>query len=99
MPGLPKNGDRLGSDFLFDTKRHNYCKSQPTCVQTPSTTSTRTRAPSHSLEAVDTSVVKSTCPGVSIILIKYDFGDLPNPVCQEIGIHTAGDYIPPPPRT
>jgi len=40
-----------------------------TCVQTPSTTSTRTSAPSHNREAVETSLEKSTCPGVSIILI------------------------------
>jgi len=40
-----------------------------TCVQTPSTTSTRTRAPSHNREAVETSLEKSTCPGVSIMLI------------------------------
>ena len=44
-----------------------------TCVQTPSTTSTRTRAPSHNREAVETSLEKSTCPGVSIILMTYVF--------------------------
>lgn len=38
-----------------------------TWVQTPSTTSTRTRAPSHTRDAVDTSLEKSTCPGVSIM--------------------------------
>ena len=37
-----------------------YGRVRPTCVQTPSTASTITRAPSHSLDAVDTSLEKST---------------------------------------
>ena len=41
-----------------------------TCVQIPSTTSTNTKAPSHNLEAIDTSLEKSICPGESIKLIK-----------------------------
>ena len=42
-----------------------------TCVQTPSTTSTRTSAPSHRRDAMETSDEKSTCPGVSIIFTMY----------------------------
>lgn len=41
---------------------------QLTCVWTPSTTSTRTKAPSQSREADETSEAKSTCPGVSMTL-------------------------------
>lgn len=42
-----------------------------TWVHTPSTASTRTSAPSHSRDAVETSLEKSTWPGVSIRLILY----------------------------
>jgi hypothetical protein len=44
----------------------HWRRARRTCVQTPSTASTRTSAPSHSLEAVETSLEKSTWPGVSI---------------------------------
>ncbi|KAH3668193.1 hypothetical protein OGAPHI_001947 [Ogataea philodendri] len=46
-------------------------KTVTVCEQTPSTTSTRTTAPSHNLEAVLTSEEKSMWPGESIKLIKY----------------------------
>lgn len=36
----------------------------------PSTTSTNTNAPSHNLEAIETSLEKSICPGESIKFIK-----------------------------
>ncbi|CAD1472584.1 unnamed protein product [Heterotrigona itama] len=39
------------------------------CGHTPSTTSIRMTAPSHSLTAVETSEAKSTCPGESIRLM------------------------------
>ncbi len=42
---------------------------ETTCVQTPSMTSSKTNAPSHKRAADDTSVAKSTCPGVSIRLM------------------------------
>src|SRR5712671_5047756 len=48
-----------------------------TCEETPSTTSTRTRAPSTRRDAVDTSLEKSTCPGVSIMFMTYVLGLLP----------------------
>ena len=42
-----------------------------TCGQTPSTTSTTTMAPSQRRTAVETSPLKSTCPGESITFTRY----------------------------
>jgi hypothetical protein len=44
-----------------------------TCGHTPSTTSISIIAPSHNRTAVETSDEKSTCPGVSMRLIRYFF--------------------------
>ena len=48
-------------------------KTVTVCEQTPSTASTKTMAPSHSRDAVETSELKSICPGESIRLIRYSF--------------------------
>ena len=71
QPCLPKDSNGLKQvRRQFSVTNGNNAQ---TCVQTPSTTSTRTSAPSHNREAVETSLEKSTWPGVSIILITYVF--------------------------
>lgn len=70
-PRLAEDGDSLhrgGEAGSTDDCTCELFRPRHTCVQTPSTTSTKTRAPSHSRLAVDTSDAKSTCPGVSIRL-------------------------------
>lgn len=51
-------------------RSHSQCPYVPTCVQTPSSTSTTTMAPSERRVAVDTSDEKSMCPGESIRLMR-----------------------------
>ena len=46
----------------FPHREFSHEMGMPTCVQTPSTTSTRTSAPSHSREAIETSLLNA--PGI-----------------------------------
>jgi len=52
---------------------HAWRRTVTVWLQTPSTASTRTTAPSHSREAVETSLLKSMWPGESIRFIRYSF--------------------------
>ena len=74
-PRLAQHGHRLGEGGKDEVRAigspETVDENQEfrTCEETPSTTSTRTRAPSTRRDAVDTSLEKSTCPGVSIMFI------------------------------
>ncbi len=59
----------------------------PTCGHTPSTTSTRTRAPSQSLTAVDTSLEKSMWPGESIRFTRYSDRPETDDSITIVGLH------------
>lgn len=77
LPGTNENDVthtryRLGFFAEFGLTLETVC-SDCTWGHTPSTASTTTMAPSHSLTAVETSEEKSTWPGESIRLIKYSW--------------------------
>lgn len=60
----------FGDTFVNDFQRKPTQRTL-VCAQTPSTTSTKTIAPSQRRIAVDTSDEKSTWPGESIKLRRY----------------------------
>mmetsp|Transcript_42535 Transcript_42535/g.49670 ORF Transcript_42535/g.49670 Transcript_42535/m.49670 type:complete len:208 (-) Transcript_42535:37-660(-) len=81
---------RMSLSILFSTRQvlifssHACLSTVKDCGEIPSTTSMRTRAPSESLRAEETSLVKSTWPGESIKLILYScwLGSTPASFCS-----------------